>query len=192
MKAYSENIALAKAVSLREAGQLAAALSLLHVACDERPGDAAAWHHLGIGYARSGRFDYAQRCLERAAALAPDCSEITAHLANIFVLKKDMAAAVGQANKLIDLDPANADFRLFLGSLYASTGKLDDALACAYAAVERAPEMAAAHVLLAQLHVARRESAAAMSAASAVLQLEPDNAVARQILQQSGMAPQQP
>ena len=192
MKAYSENIAVAKAVSLREAGRLAAALSLLHVACDERPGDSAAWHQLGIGYVRGGRFDHAQRCLERAAALAPDSSEIAAHLANIFVVKKDMDAAVGQAKKLIDLNPASAEFRLFLGSLYASTGKLDDALACACAAVERAPEMAAAHVLLAQLRMARREFAEATSAAFTVLQVEPDNAIARQILQQTGMARQQP
>lgn len=185
MQAYSGNSPVAKAVALRESGQLAASLSLLHVACDENPHDPTAWHQLGIGYVRAGKTEHAQHCLLRAADLAPTSIEIASHLANVLVLRKDLDAAIRQAGKLVALSPGAAEFHLFLGNLYASKGRLDEALQCVRAAIERAPELAAAHTLLAQIQMARRQPYEARAAASRALQLEPNNAPAQQILQQT-------
>jgi len=182
---YSETTAVTKAISLRDTGQLAASLSLLHVACDEDPENSMAWHQLGIGYVRAGNIGHAQRCLQRAADLAPDSVAILSHLANVLVLKKDTDSALELARKLVALNPGAAEVHLFLGNLYASTGQLDNAEHCIRAALERAPGMAAAHLLLARVLLAgRRQLAGAHAAVSNALLLEPENTQARQVLEQ--------
>lgn len=188
-QAYSENKAAAKAALLRESGQAAAALSLLHVACDEQPGDPAIWHQLGISYARAGKTEYAHKCLLRAAELDPCNIQIASHLANILVLRKDIAAALEQAEKLVVLAPDDTGFRLFLGNIYASCGRLDDALRCVLDVIARAPALAAAHALQTQIQFGRRAFAEARAAALKTLQLEPGNAVAQRVLQQIGLVP---
>ena len=174
--------AVAKAVSLRESGQLAASLSLLHVACDEHPEDPSSWHQLGIGYVRAGKLDYAFCCMKRAAEIAPDNVEIGSHLANLFVLRKDLEGAIEQGRKLVNLNPDSAELRLFLGNLYASRGRLDDALKLVNAAIQRTPDLAAAHLLLAHIRFSRGQLSLAQDAVSKALCLSPGDASALQLL----------
>jgi len=182
---HPETDELAKAVALRDSGQVTASLSLLHVVCDENPVNPTAWHQLGIGYVKAGKIGHAQQCLMRAADLDPHNIVIVSHLANIHVLRKDIDAAIEQAKKLVALNPASAKYHLFLASLYASSNKLGDALHCVHVAIDGAPEVAAAHVLLAQIELARRKPAMACAAVSRALQLEPGNMLAQQIRRQA-------
>lgn len=179
---YSENPAVAKSTALRESGQVMASLSLLHVLCDQEPANAAAWHQLGIGYVQAGKLDHARRCLQQAADLAPDNLEIASHLANIFVLQKDMETAIRQGKKLVAMGPGFAEFHLFLGHLYISEGRMDEALPCICAVLELAPDTVIAHIALARIRLAIRQLAQAREAVSNALRLEPGNAPALQVL----------
>jgi eukaryotic-like serine/threonine-protein kinase len=82
---------------------------------------------LGMVLAYAGRYDEAIDACQRALALEPDQPLGHRFLALAYRLKGVVGAAVAESRRMTELGDANG--RVFLGQIYASTGQRRDALA---------------------------------------------------------------
>ena len=74
--------------------------------------------------------------IERAYVLDPLSPVISENVANVYLLKNDLNAAIKQCQRTIELDPAFADAHYILGFAYLKQGRNDEATAEFQKAVE--------------------------------------------------------
>jgi tetratricopeptide (TPR) repeat protein/mono/diheme cytochrome c family protein len=142
---------------------------------EENPNDALAHNELGGVLAAVNRSTDAQREFETAIAISPDDFDALYNLAEIEAENHNLPRAaelLEQALKQKD----DVDAHQLLGSVYAQSGKLADALD-QFKAVQRLhPTDAVAHRQLAQLYAQMGQLPDAIGEQNTVLALEPKNA----------------
>jgi tetratricopeptide (TPR) repeat protein len=100
---------------------------------------ASANHLCGRAYLALGNREPALRCLEAAAAIAPDKAEVQADLATARRMAGDLAGAVESCRRAMALRPDNIDDRLQLVEILEMVGQREDAVAELLAVQELAP-----------------------------------------------------
>jgi tetratricopeptide (TPR) repeat protein len=129
------------------------------------PSSAPAHAHLAHALRLAGDVTAAERCLRRAAELAPDNAKIQrdlnvltsggeaaaaaqnrareadrlAHSAHLMARADDLEGAKAALRQALDLVQERIDSRVLLSDLFARQGRLEEALAEVHVAVERAP-----------------------------------------------------
>jgi tetratricopeptide (TPR) repeat protein/mono/diheme cytochrome c family protein len=139
------------------------------------PKDVAAHNELGGVLAAVNRPTAAQREFEAAIAISPDNFDALYNLAGIEVENNNLP----RATDLLELalkQKDDADAHQLLGSVYAQSGKLADALDQFKAVQLLRPKDTAAHRQLAQLYAQMGQLRDAISEQNAALALEPKNA----------------
>ena len=96
---------------------------------------AASYNHLGVLYYRQGMTDKAVQALEKALELSPHDKQSKQNLYRIILEKtlkavtsKSMQTAATFTEKLLELDPENADTYHLLGKGYAQIGEITKAM----------------------------------------------------------------
>ncbi|MGH7318056.1 MAG: tetratricopeptide repeat protein [Candidatus Rokuibacteriota bacterium] len=99
-----------------------------------KPRDAAAYYKLGDAYVWKAResgdmsyFTLAEQALRKSLQLAPRSAGAARHLAFVLVSRHEFRAAVAQAMKAIELDPADADAYGVLGDAHLELGGYEQA-----------------------------------------------------------------
>jgi serine/threonine-protein kinase len=90
---------------------------------------ATAHHWYAIYLTAMGRFDEARVAIAKAQALEPTSLTINTDLGFVLYYGRQYEAAVGQLRMVIEMNPAFALARLWLGRTYQQMGMHDDALA---------------------------------------------------------------
>lgn len=100
------------------------------------PKDGLAWLMLAIGLVETGQYDDARNALVRATRLCPhDKLRIPfAQFGHLYEQQGSFKRAAKWYQKSIDSDPNDASAHIYLGSILARQGKLDDAERCHRAA----------------------------------------------------------
>jgi tetratricopeptide (TPR) repeat protein len=120
---------MAVALAHQRAGRLAEAEEACRAILAERPGDAGAWHLLGLIAHQRGRHRQAADCLTLALAGNPRNSEALAHLGLVEEALGDHRRAVALLREAIALDPGNAEAHTNLGILTLASGSPEESIA---------------------------------------------------------------
>jgi Flp pilus assembly protein TadD len=123
--AYESQVA--KAADLSAVGKLAEAEGLLRPVVEAEPGNADAWMHLGIIYAKTNRPDDAILAYERALEARPDFSAVHNNL-GLMLLGRNPARARSHILQAVQLDNKNARARVSLGNILFREGRAKEAV----------------------------------------------------------------
>ncbi len=93
------------------------------------PGNAVAWHHIGLIEHVSGNHAAAAECIDKAVACKPDYAQAYANLTAVLRAAWRFDAAIESAKKAIALDPSFAPAHSNLGNVLEDKGDLEAALA---------------------------------------------------------------
>lgn len=141
----------------------------------ENPNDAMAHNELGGVLAAVNRPTEARREFEAAIAISPDNFDALYNLAGIEAENNNLPRATELLERALK-QKNDADAHQLLGSVYAQSGKLADALDQFKAVQILRPKDTVAHRQLAQLYAQMGQLRDAISEQNAALALEPKNA----------------
>jgi pentatricopeptide repeat protein len=91
------------------------------------PGYAASYYTLADAYTRVGRYDDAERLLQRSIWLDSSASGPYVLMAKVLLRKHESVLAVRSAQQALRMDPNNSMAHYLLGQAYRDMGKGDDA-----------------------------------------------------------------
>jgi tetratricopeptide (TPR) repeat protein len=94
------------------------------------------YYGLGLCYLASDQSEMAVGCFEKVLKLNGDSVEVMIELVHAHHKLQDYPAMITLYNKLIELDPRNAEHQYRLGMCYDQTDKKQDALSCLKNAIE--------------------------------------------------------
>ncbi len=103
------------------------ALQEFQKAIQFNPTDAKTYNAMGISYDKSGDYEQAIQCYEMAIKLNPEMASAYNNLGYSKMLKGDPEGAIVAYQKAIELDDTNPRYRNNLGSLYAKSGRVEQA-----------------------------------------------------------------
>jgi tetratricopeptide (TPR) repeat protein len=135
---------LAEAVRRHRQGDLEAAARLYEQALALAPGDADAWHLLGVVHHQRGRHARAAELIERAVALRPEAAEMYVNLAEARRALGEGERAVESCRTALRLRPDLAAAWHNLGLALRGLGRHEEALTAFRRAGELAPDDAQA------------------------------------------------
>ncbi|MCP3916205.1 MAG: tetratricopeptide repeat protein [bacterium] len=115
-----------RAIAVREGGQTAAALALLHGAVALQQ-NAAAQFRLGSWLLEAGNLDGAEGAFDRARLLVPQQPEPLVGLAEVHVARENFASARVFLEQAIEMDYDYRQAHYQLGLAYRGLGRMDDA-----------------------------------------------------------------
>jgi pentatricopeptide repeat protein len=108
------------------------------------PYDARAYYGLGDAYIQKARergdvtyFNLAEQALRKALELRPGYGDALRHLAFVLYTRHDFAGAAAEAQKAIELTPADGHAYGILGDAYLEIGKYDEAERAYHRMMER-------------------------------------------------------
>jgi len=109
----------------------------LHHACPHEP-----WYLSALAdlYFRTGQYDRAAACFERAIADGPDTWALPNEEVAALVAAGRSAEAMQRLRDLIEVQPTFPDLHVQLGDLHAGSGDIDAALGCFRTALELQPD----------------------------------------------------
>lgn len=128
-----------------------ACLNILQI----QPGNAEAFHLLGIIAAQLRSYDEAIENFRRAIVLEPRQPAFHYNLAKALKETNDFPSAIAGYRKALSLDPEFLDAALNLGNVLKEAGRLDEAAACFKAALAKSPGDGEMHYNLGNVHVAQ-------------------------------------
>jgi predicted O-linked N-acetylglucosamine transferase (SPINDLY family) len=169
---------LAHAMDLHQRGQTGAAETLYQLILTAFPTCIDALHFRGLAATQRGALDEGIALLRRAVALHPAASGIQCNLARSLIDKRELVAAVGCCDAVIEREPHNAHAWFLRGNALQLGDAHEDAIASYDQALRHAPRFAAA--LNNQAHSLRmlRRSAAALDRLARALACQPAYAMA--------------
>ncbi len=100
-KALTLHNAKALLTKLFDAGQFAAAETLLSGWTEARPADTDAWHNFGLMFLNKGAHDRAIQCFKRVNELSPQDNFAVLQLAKLYFQKKKARECIDYCNKLL-------------------------------------------------------------------------------------------
>lgn len=127
---------------------------------------------------KAGRSAEAVDICERALKLDPDSAKAVFLQALLLKEHGDLPGAERSYRRAAELDPDLAEVHNNLGNLLYHAGRVDEALDCYMAYVEKSDRKAGGLLSQASCHIALGDSATAMELVERALDLEPDNVVA--------------
>ncbi|MFV0473751.1 MAG: tetratricopeptide repeat protein [Pikeienuella sp.] len=151
-------------------------------ACDSAEDRLAKHVEGGRTLVEEGAFEKAT--LEFRNALEIDANSLAAHLgmAGIYEKQRNYPAMMAHLNKIIEIDPKNAEAQVKLGQMAMLSGQMEEALAKADAVIKDEPNNVGALVLKAGVSLRAGDSATALEYARRAIELEPDNTTAHAVL----------
>ena len=161
------------------AGNLEAAVAAYRRAVAVNPRSLDAWEYLGRSLSELGRPDEALEALEQALELA---NGRASHLAVAAALTLLNSRRPGEAIELLRREiarsPGALELRLLEARALVISGRVDEALASAEAAVRSAPDNADAVYMRGAVHIGLRDLAAGERDLRRALELAPDHTAA--------------
>ncbi|HWC19921.1 MAG TPA: tetratricopeptide repeat protein [Terriglobales bacterium] len=91
------------------------------------PGYAGTYDRLGDSYSRVGKYDDAERALQRAILLDATATGPYILMGKVLIKKKDYASAMNYLQKALRMDPSNYMTHHLMGEAYRGVGRTDDA-----------------------------------------------------------------
>ena len=173
---------LERARQLREAGDLAGALSVLRQAILLSPGNAAAHNELGVLHLRSHRLAEAARRFEQAVALDPRMAVAHYNLGTALEREGKNNAAIGAYQRAVGIAPRLADAHERLGNLLLLHGMRDQALDCFRRVAQIAPNSTLGRLNRAKVLHEEGNSAQAERCLRQAIALDPDSGVLHRFL----------
>ncbi len=116
------------------------AIDLLQPLAQAYPESAEIWFVLGAGHRRVGNADEAERCLRRAARLAPTEPFVQLELTRAYLDMEQWKPAETSARKALELDPENPGFLVLLGRALLGLGDREGAEEAIGSAQEMVPD----------------------------------------------------
>ena len=169
---------LSIAIRRHQAGQLQAAEeSYRHILAVE-PGNAQAWHLLGVVAHQVGRHQVAVEHIRRAIALKADEPMFYSNLGEAYRGLKMTPEAIASYQQALSLRPDLAEVHYNLGNALKDAGRPDDAIASYRRAIELRPDYAQAWNNLGNAHLAEKRPAEAVECFQRALQWRPEFAEA--------------
>jgi tetratricopeptide (TPR) repeat protein len=138
--------------------------------------------HIGVGYARLAREEYAwaRQAFEKALVLDPEHEDALAGLGETMLKFGQQDAALRTFRRILDLGYADdLDLILQIGRALFREGLMEEAREFVELAVKESPDMAEANALLGYVHHRTGDDEAAVAALQRVLQLDEDHTEAR-------------
>jgi predicted O-linked N-acetylglucosamine transferase (SPINDLY family) len=155
------------------AGDVAAAETLLREVIALRPRHPEALHLLGVLCAQSGRVAEAAELLRQAVALKPYFTEAQSNLGAALVAAGQVAEAETMLRQVLLLRPDHAYSHSNLGRALQQQGRTDEAIASYRRALQLNPNFIETHYRLATALAERGEISAAIAACEQALLCEP-------------------
>jgi len=90
--------------------------------------DAAALLVQAREHFRSGTLDDARRCYRRVLEIEPNNAQALYMLGGLAINDGDPTAGIQFVRQAVAIDPGNADFHFSLGSVFASLGRVTEAI----------------------------------------------------------------
>lgn len=91
------------------------------------PGYAGSYDRLGDSYSRLGKYDDAQRALERSILLDATATAPYILMGKVLIKKKDYISAATYLEKALRMDPQNYISHHLMGEAYRGMGRIEDA-----------------------------------------------------------------
>src|SRR6185437_7439196 len=91
------------------------------------PGYPGTYDRLGDSYSRVGKYDDAERALQRAILLDATATGPYILMGKVLVKKKDFASAATYLEKALRMDPSNYITHHLMGEVYRGLGRAEDA-----------------------------------------------------------------
>ena len=148
------------------------AVSLLRKAVVSRPDDAAILDELALAQANNGDLDGALESASKVAGLAPKAPLSHYHLARIYAMKNNDAAASEALKKTLALQPDNLDAQTMMAEIAMRAKKPEQAMAIAKEIQKQRPKSAVGALLEAQLLLSEKKLAPALAAFERAYALE--------------------
>lgn len=161
-----------------KAGDYAAALPHLRVATGLSPKQVLPWIALGDAATLDHHFDVGAQAYRRAAAIAPDNSQIVRGLGQMFVLERKWKEAQQVLEKGIARHPEDAEIRTVLGNLYLILNKPRRAIEVIKPALQQEPDRPDLHYMLGEAYERDLHIEAAIQEMRETVRLDPYNAEA--------------
>ena len=136
---------LLAAVKLHGSGRQAEAERLYHEVLAAEPGNADAWHLLGIVAYQRRDFAAAVERIRKAITFADGNAAYFSNLGLALQAQGHLADAIANYRRAVSLDPGHADAFYNLGNALLQSGALEEAAACYRRAVDANPQFVEAH-----------------------------------------------
>jgi predicted O-linked N-acetylglucosamine transferase (SPINDLY family) len=160
--------------TLRERGQLEAAVASCRRALKINPNFAEAHSNLGLALLALGQPELAVASFRRAIELKPNFAEVHSNLGYALTELRQFDKAVTSCRKAVSLKPDLADAHANLGNALKELGQLDAAQASYRRALEIAPNYAQVHNNLGAVLQILNQTDAAMASYRRALEINPN------------------
>jgi predicted O-linked N-acetylglucosamine transferase (SPINDLY family) len=166
--------ALATATEHHQAGRLQAAEQIYRQILAVEPGQADAWHLLGVLAYQVGKHEIAVQYIGRAIGLNRSAAEFHNDMGKACRALRKIPEAVACYRQALELKPEFAEAQNNLGNALKEQGKLDEAVACYRRALQLQPDYAKANSNLGVALKDRGELDEAVACCRRALELRPD------------------
>ena len=164
---------LSIAIQHHRAGRLQAAEEIYRQIVAAEPGNAHAWHLLGVIAHQLGRHQVAVEHIQRAIGLKADEPMFYSNLGEAYRGWKKLPEAIASYQRALALRPNLAEIHYNLGNALKEAGRRDDAIASYRRAIELRPDHAQAMNNLGNTLLAEKRAAEALECFQRALQLQP-------------------
>ncbi|HUQ89751.1 MAG TPA: tetratricopeptide repeat protein [Vicinamibacterales bacterium] len=165
-----------KALSLHRAGRLEDAGRLYEQLLAADPGNASAWHFLGVVYHQLGKSDAAVANITRALELDPRYADACNNLGNIYRETDQYDAALRAYERAVEIAPHHADAWNNIGAIRSGRGDYAAAEQAYARALEIDPAHAAAWQNRGSLSARVKQFEASIAAYRRAIELRPRDA----------------
>lgn len=169
---------LAKAIALHRGGRLDDAKRLYAQILAAEPGNASAWHFLGVLHHRMGDSESAVASITRAIDLDPHYADALNNLGNIYRETNQYDEALRAYERAAEIAPRHADVWNNLGVMRSGRGEYAEAEHAYSRAIEFNPAHVAAWQNRGSLAARVQEFDASIAAYRRAIELRPGDAVA--------------
>lgn len=180
----NERLRLARADTLIDTEQYAAADRLLRELIEQMPSSGRAYYALARLRQRQGLYPEAVSEFERSLTFSPllGANGIYKTMGMLMTSQQDFAGAASAFEKRVDVHPNDPDAHHDLGLAYFRQGRDDDALAEFAVTLIIAPARADTFAAISQLHVRKGNYEEAAQSAQTAVMLDPKQMEARYVL----------
>ncbi len=146
LRAMASHPTLLRAANYLQAGDLKQVEQLCRAFLQEHPTNVSAINMLADVGIKFGRFEAAQKLLERCLKLAPDYHLARDNYALVLFERKQYKPALAELEKLLEIEPDNPDHHVFKAAVLAHIGEYPRAIEIYEWLLSRFPRQAKLHM----------------------------------------------